>query len=230
MAGGIKNRGNTTLRMEIASGETDPVYTAWYSGGAPTLTSLDTSSYIDAGGNVLTDNYFRANSSNYRRHAQLLVNSPSPGASGATWQAPSANAIAGWNLDTNTEYLYVNSVVFNDWDGISDVSVVVYFAVEVAGVGPLTVNLTMNSWFYGETETTPKTQSVTDAIITDGTQWKVYKSTLVIDYDDGANPIHAGDRFTLRFNQDAVAVSDIRVIGASFYYPTAHSGIEDGDT
>lgn len=40
MSGGVRNRGDADLRVEITSGEVDPIFTAWYNGSRPTLIDL----------------------------------------------------------------------------------------------------------------------------------------------------------------------------------------------
>ena len=173
----------------------------------------------------------RANSADYRRYYHLPLFAANPGVSGATWTQANANHINGWQLDNVNETLEFNSDVHSDWDGASDLEVEVYFQLLDAGSNNDTVDLRLQCYYIGTGETSTKSQTVEVSTITDGTQYKMYKATFMIDYDAASNIVEAGDKFgfILNLETDTSEIDNVLITDAAFYYNTTHVGIEDGD-
>ena len=79
----------------------------------------------------------------------------SPGASGATLIVPNASSLGGYRLDAINEYLYFNSHIEDDWDGVSDGIFEIYFEVNednTAGLVTDTVKFQLEVWhkLHGE--------------------------------------------------------------------------------
>lgn len=180
---------------------------------------------------------FRTATSLYRRYYHMNVDAVNPGASGATFTAPDANTVGGFQLDAATEVLYFEADVHADWDGETDMTVEVKFAVNVdnsGGGAEDTVDLKLVCYYNGLTETATKTQTVEVATtVGQSAQYKVFQADFTIDYDKASNVIEVGDTiaFILNLETDTSEVDNIIILsgGMSFSYPTTHSGQESGD-
>lgn len=179
--------------------------------------------------------YLRHTSANYRRYYHLPISTFDPGASGATWTAPSTNIVGGYQLNAATEFLYFDSDIHNDWDAVSDLKVEIYFAVNVDNTGGAdadTVDLKLVCYYnaVGDTATKTQTQEVA-TIVGKSAQYKVFKATFTINYDEVSNVVEAGDLmgFALNLETDTSEVDDIIVLHGALYYNTTHIGIESGD-
>jgi len=130
--------------------------------------------------------------------------SASVGASGATWTAPSVNSLGGYQLNANTEYLYFNGNVCNNWYGSSDLQLKVRFEINAGSVGANdSVYLDLLCWYKAPSEDTTKYQvltSVTD--VANDAIYTMYNATFVIDWDLANNVIEVNDRISFRLNID----------------------------
>ena len=214
--------------------------------GAPIVdkimfTQADGNEYIDSLADGYMDyyattghrfnNWVRHTAANYRRYYHLSVGGFDPGASGATWTDPDANHTGGWQLNAAGEILIAGTDIHADWDGASDITAEIYFALNAAGNNGDTVDLKVVAYYNGVGDTATKTQTVEVATVTDGTQFKVYKAEFTIDYDAVDNVVDAGDNITfiLNLETDTSEIDDIIVLHGGFYYNTTHLGIESGD-
>ena len=147
-----------------------------------------------------------------------------PGGSGAQLITPDANTLGGYQLDADTEKLYFNAHIFDNWDASSDLELVVVFEVNVdntAGADTDTVDLKVVSYYKGDGETTNKTQT-TEVATTVGKspQYKQFTATFTIDYDATDNVVEVGDTisFILNLETDTSEVDNIIVNSAIFRY------------
>ena len=147
-----------------------------------------------------------------------------PGGSGAQLIAPDANTLGGYQLDADTEKLYFNAHIFDNWDASSDLELVVVFEVNVdntAGSDTDTVDLKVTAYYKGDGETTNKTQTTEVAtIVGKSPQYKQFTAILTIDYDATDNVVEAGDTitFVLNLETDTSEVDSIIVNAATFRY------------
>lgn len=187
---------------------------------------------LQADNQVLTDTVIRAATTLYRRYYHLSLASFDPGASGATWTSAGANNLAGWQLNAVGETLHFQTDVYSDWDAVSDLEVKVKFQLLDSGSVLDTVDLKLVCYYMGTGDTSTKTQTVEVATITDGTQYKLYSASFVIDYDAASNVADAGDLFSFLLNleTDTSEIDNILIVAVSFNYNTTHLGIESGDT
>ena len=152
--------------------------------------------------------------------------SASPGGSGATLTIPDANTAGGYRLNAANEYVYFLKHVHNDWDAASDVVIRVVFEVNVdntGGAGSDTVDIQLIAYMKGEGDTATKTQTLEEATVVGASaRYKLFNVDFAIDYDDGSNPIDAGDVVAIRINleTDTSEVDDIIVNHIVFKYKT----------
>lgn len=180
---------------------------------------------------IVTDT-IRASTTSYRRYYHLSVGGFDPGASGATWVNPDGNTTGGWRLNAVGETLITGTDIHSDWDGVSNITMEVLFALNASGNPNDTVDLKIVVYYCGPGDTSTKTQIVEVATVTDGTQYKVYKVVFVLDYDAANNVIDAGDHISVILNleTDTSEIDDIIILEGAYYYNTTHTGIESGDT
>jgi len=176
----------------------------------------------------------RSSTASYRRYYHLPVDSFNPGASGATWTSADANHRGGWRLNASTETLEFGTDVHSDWDGASDLTIELHFALNVAGNPGDTVDLRLQCFYNGDGDIVTKTQVLEEAVTTDGTQYKVYQVTFTINWDETDNNVEVGDAFgfILNLETDTSEIDDAILLqgNSSYFYNTTHTGIESGDT
>jgi hypothetical protein len=125
--------------------------------------------------------------------------------------------------------------VHADWDAATDLTVEVFFEVNVdnsGGAAGDTVDLKLVCYYKGDGETACKTQTVEVAkIVGASAQYKQFETEFTINYDEVDNVVQVGDQigFILNLETDTSEVDDIIVTAASLHYNTAHMGIESGD-
>lgn len=241
--------GGTTTGVTIADGGVTSILTP--TAGALTIgngaAGVDYAVVINGETNDLTltfmedENYLkssavlRAATTLYRRYYHIPVAAVNPGGSGATWTAPSANTLGGWQLDAAGEVLYLQTDVHSDWDAASDLKLEVKFEVNIdnsgGGAGD-TVDLKLVLYYKGDAETACKTQTQEVATtVGQSAQYKRFTCTFTINYDEASNVVEAGDviRAILNLETDTSEVDNVVINSAEFYYNTTHLGIESGD-
>ncbi|KKM63921.1 hypothetical protein LCGC14_1506550, partial [marine sediment metagenome] len=80
-------------------------------------------------GVVLVPDRLRSNHPVWWREHHYTIFSISPGASGAVETAPDSNTLGGWQLNVDTEKLFYNCHVHEDWSADSDLEAHVIFEV-----------------------------------------------------------------------------------------------------
>ena len=238
--------GTRTARLNIASSGLVSIYNNVVIGAAAagvdyTLTfdgetSDGVVTWMEDEAYFKVSDFLRADASDYRRYYHMGIGKFNPGASGAVWTAPNANTAGGYQLDAATEVLYFDTDVHSDWDGTTDLTVEVSFEVNVdntgGGAGD-TVDLKLVCYYkaVGDTATKTQTQEVA-TVVGASAQYKAFKATFTINFDEVGNVVEAGDKihFILNLETDTSEVDNIIINHASFYYRTTHVGIESGDT
>jgi len=157
----------------------------------------------------------------------------SPGASGATWTAPGANTIGGYQLDAAGEYLYFSVRVCPNWDAASDLRMGISFEVNVDNTGGAdsdTVDLQLLCYYKGEGDTASKTQTLEEAtIVGKSPQYKTFQALFTIDYNPGGgNDIEIYDVMSFRLNleTDTSEVDNVIINFSAFAFKTAEGFIQ----
>ncbi len=169
-------------------------------------------------------------SSRYWHEYLISAFSTDPGVTGATLTPPSANTLGGYQLDADTELLYFNSHVEDDWDGATDIIVEVFFEINAAGGGGGdTVDLKLICYYKGDAETANKTQTLEEAtIVGTAAQFTQFKATFTIDHDLGGNVVDVNDTFgfILNLETDTSEVDDIIINLIEVKYKTTKPQLE----
>lgn len=181
--------------------------------------------------------FFRKATADYRRFFHIPMESIDPGASGATFVPPDANTVGGWQLDVASEVLYFDGDVHDDWDGESDMFVVIDFEVNIDNSGGTvndTVDLKLVAYYKGDGDVATRTQTVEVATVVGASaRYKRFSAMFTLDWDKASNVIEKGDdmHFILNLETDTSEVDNIILCAGSgtFFYSTTHAGIEDGD-
>ncbi len=152
--------------------------------------------------------------------------STSPGSSGATRINVGASSLGGYRLDDISDYLNFTTHVDDDWDGIGDGVLDVYFEVNVdnsgGGAGD-TVVLTMECYHKKEGElvnTVGNHEGST--VVGQATQHKLFKQTIPI------NDLRDGDVISFRLNLNTITgdVDNVIINYIEFKYPAFVSAVE----
>ena len=175
---------------------------------------------------------YRAINSVWWRCRWLDAFAVSPGGSGATWTAPDSNTLGGYQLDAATEYLYFDARICDDWDGSSDIIVMVTFEVNVDNTGgdPAdTVDLSLLCYYKGDAETANKTQTVEVAkTVGQSPQYKQFTTEFTVDYDAVSNVVDSDDIISFRLNleTDTSEVDNVIINFIGIRYRTAKVSME----
>jgi hypothetical protein len=186
-------------------------------------------------GTLYSAGTYRTLTSLYRRYYHMPLGSANPGASGATWVNAGANTTGGWRLTNAAHLIRGQTDVHADWDGATDLKCEVSFMVNVDNTGGAdtdTVDIKATVYYKGVGDTATKSQTVENAVVVGkSAQYKQFKTTFTIDWDAASNVVEVGDKIAIVLNleTDTSEVDDIVVTDMSFYYYTAHCGIESGD-
>ncbi len=168
-------------------------------------------------GVVLIPDRLRSNHPVWWREHHYTIFSISPGASGAVETPPDANTLGGWQLNVDTEKLFYNCHVHEDWSADSDLEAHVIFEVNVDNTGGNvgdTVDLQLIARMKGDAETAVKTQTLEIATVVDqSAQYKQFEAIFLVDFDSGTDPLDVGDLVTFELNleTDTSEVDDIVV-------------------
>jgi hypothetical protein len=169
-----------------------------------------------------------------RRYYHMSISKLNPGAAGAVWTAPSADTMGGWQVDAASEVLYLQTDIHADWDGVSDMTVEVYFEKNTAGgSGGDTVDLKLQCFYKGIGDAACKTQAIAESVtvVADNARYTQYKTTFIVDWNAASNNVEVGDGFgfILNLETDTSECDDIIINRAGYYYNTTHICIESGD-
>ena len=150
-------------------------------------------------------------------HKMSAVNLSS-GGSGATEVTPSAHTLGGYQFDNSSEFLYVSESVHDNWDGESDMEVIVRWELNAASTNASdSVFLTLNCLYKKAGEDTTGSQSSTVGVLVGNqSQYTMNTTTFTIDYDLTNNEISAGDVISFKLNLDT-ANSDVDNVIINFF-------------
>ncbi len=147
-------------------------------------------------------------SGGYWHEHEVDAFSISPGGSGATLIVAGASTLGGYRLDAAVEYLYFDTHIEDDWDGISDGIIIIYFEVNTDNSGGLvtdSVTITVENYhklpgartttisahqrttLVGQAEAHDlfvMTVSIDDLHLTEVTVFRVNLNTILSDVDD----------------------------------------------
>jgi len=179
--------------------------------------------------------FVRGGTAFYRNLHHLSIESFDPGASGATWTDSDANTVGGWQLTAVGHELHAQVDVHADWDGVSDLTMEVYFEINAASSENDTVDIKAEFFYKGVSDTATKIQTVeVSTNVGDGgvkAQYTMFKATFVIDWDKTDHVVEIGDILHMHINleTDTSEVDDIIINKVNYYYSTTHLGVESGD-
>jgi len=170
----------------------------------------------------------------YRRYYHIPLLSARIGAVGPTFVPSDANQISGWQLDADTEILYFQADVHNDWDQVSDITVELTFTCNVdntLGGASDEVDFQLVCTYAGQGDAVIKTQTLTPSNVVGAcAQYTVFHQHFTINYDEASNVVDAGDVVSMALNVLATSdVTDITINDAAFFYNKYHVGTESGD-
>lgn len=171
-------------------------------------------------------------SSLYRHHHQMSATEFAPGASGATFVPPDANTIGGYQLDLNTEELYMSCHIARDWDNTTDIEVVVNFECNVDNTGGATtdtVDLRLIIYYKGHDETTNKTQTLEESVVVGkSARYKRHIIAFTVDWDATNNVVEKGDKFgmVLNLETDTSEVDNVIINTVNWRYNTQYPCVE----
>lgn len=159
----------------------------------------------------------------------------SPGGSGATWTAPGANSVGGYQLDVDTELLYFSARVCPNWDAASDLRMGITFEVNInnsGGGAEDTVDLQLVCYYNGVDDIGTKTQTIeVPTTIGQSPQYKTFNALFTIDYDVVDNVVEVYDvlSFVVNLETDTSEVDNVIVNFAAFAFKTATGFIQITD-
>lgn len=165
-------------------------------------------------------------SGGYWNEFKVDVIALSPGGSGATQITPNVSTLGGFQLNSITEYLYFDTHIDADWDGISDGAVIIYFEVNDDNSGGLvtdTVKIGLEDFHKslgGRTNDVSSHEGNT--VVGQAQQHDLFVQSIVID------DLHMFELITFRLNLNTIGsqVDDIIINYIEFRYPTYLPAVE----
>lgn len=146
------------------------------------------------------------------------------GGSGATQIVPTANTLGGYRLDVDTEIVYFQSELHDDWDGYTDIIFTVHWEVNEVAAADGTVDLKIICYYKGDTDVVNKTQTFEEAHTITGNkaQFTQHSTEFTITHDTGGQVIDENDVFSFLLNleTDTSECDDIIVNMVTFKYRT----------
>ena len=150
----------------------------------------------------------------------------SPGSSGATFIAPNASSLGGYQLNAINELLYLDSHIEDDWDGVSDGRFEIYFEVNddnSAGLITDTVKFQLEVWHKLEGERTCTVYSLSgNTVVGQAQQHDLFDQYITI------GNLRSREVLAFRINLNTIQsqVTDVIVNYVEFKYPTNYPGPE----
>lgn len=151
--------------------------------------------------------------------------SVSPGSSGATLIQPNASTLGGWQLNAIGEYVFFDISVQEDYDGISDAQVLIYFEVNddnSAGLVTDEVDFQLEFWCkrLGERTTTNHTYNPS-VVVGQAQQHDLFVATV------NCPPVPDSlVSFRLELTTITSDVDDVIINYVKLRYPTYHPALE----
>ena len=133
---------------------------------------------------------------------------------------PTADQVGGKNLNAVDDYLFWNEKVEADWDGATDLEVIIRWENNVDNTGGAdadTVDLRLQCYYKGSGDTASKSQILEEPVtVGKAAQYKMFETTFTINYDETDNVVEIADAisFTLNLETDTSEVDDIIINGA----------------
>jgi hypothetical protein len=163
----------------------------------------------------------------YWHEYAISANELSPGASGATFIAPNASSLGGYQLNAINELLYFGSHIDHDWDGMSDGKFEIFFEVNDDNTGGLvtdTVKFQLEVWHKQKGEMVNTVYSLSgNTVVGQSSQHELFRQEIVI-----AN-IRELEVLAFRLNLNTIQsqVTDVIVNYIEFKYPTFFPQMEE---
>ena len=175
--------------------------------------------------NLYTDaSYIRINpvtgGGGYWHEYAISATDLSPGASGATFIAPNASSLGGYQLNAIDELLFFGSHVDHDWDGVSDGLFKIFFEVNDDNSGGLptdTVKFQLEVWHKLEGEQTTTVYSLDGTtVVGTAVQHDLFEQEILI------GNLREREVLAFRLNLNTITgdVTDVIVNYIEFKYPT----------
>jgi hypothetical protein len=175
--------------------------------------------------NLYTDaSYIRINpvtgGGGYWHEYAISATDLSPGASGATFIAPNASSLGGYQLNAINELLFFGSHVDHDWDGVSDGLFEIFFEVNDDNSGGLptdTVKFQLEVWHKTEGEQVTTVYSLDGTtVVGTAVQHDLFEQEITI------GNLRERDVLAFRLNLNTITgdVTDVIVNYIEFKYPT----------
>jgi hypothetical protein len=150
----------------------------------------------------------------------------SPGSSGATLIAPNASSLGGYQLNGIGEYIFFGSHIDDDWDGVGDGEIEIYFEVNDDNSGGLatdTVKFQLEVWHKMIGEQTCIVYSLDGTtIVGAAVQHDLFIQEIAIDN------LREEEVLSFRLNLNTITgdVTDVIVNYIEFKYPTYYPAME----
>lgn len=149
--------------------------------------------------------------SGWYREYHIGANQTDPGASGAT--KTELKATFSWLLNAITEYLYYVVDIHDDWDGASDIEILVHGYLAAGETANDLIRMSILCDYYGEHDNAnaPKTQTLTadHDIASDNDQYDHHMISFVLNWDEGGNVLEVGDDLHIRVYLDDVTTAPV---------------------
>jgi len=184
---------------------------------------------------LMDDIPLRANSADLYRYFHLPISAADPDNTlGGEWYDPSSDTLGGYRINSSQDKFHFEPMVYDDWDGESDLHLDVYFESNVDNSGGSVddvVHVRCEVYYKGIGEKVTKYQQITD-IVTVGQcdQYTLFKAQLVIDWDATDNVVQKGDSFKLQLHNYSSGsdIDDYIFNQVWFYYKTKYANTESG--
>ena len=167
----------------------------------------------------------RGNESFWYRAVHKNMLNAAPGASGATFIAPSAaTTLGGYILSAAGHELYFGDSITSMWDGASDPTVRVTWEVNEAAAADGDVDLKLVCVYKGNHDVANKTQTLQVAHTVTGNKARYTRHTTIftIDWDLAGNIVEEADKISFTLNCEATGdVTNVIINTVMFRYPTA---------
>ena len=151
----------------------------------------------------------------------------SPGSSGATFIAPNASSLGGYQLNAINELLYFGSHIDTDWDGTSNGLFEIFFEVNddnTAGLVTDTVKFQLEVWHKQRGELVNTVYSLQgNTVVGQSQQHELFRQEITIGNIRELEVL----AFRLNLNTIQSLVTDVIVNYVEFKYPTFVPQMED---
>jgi hypothetical protein len=170
----------------------------------------------------------------YWREFHLNAASVSPGASGATLSVGGpGSASLYYLLNATNEYLYFSSDIHSDWDGASDIIVIINVALDGNEDQDDTIDAELIAEYFADHDDmdVAKTQTRTIGHSIGGNKFAgtVHELIFALNWDETDNVIEVDDILKLRFRLDSVAsIGAVRFLDGNVLYRTSKPAEEIG--